>query len=501
MANRVATPGVYVIEKTSFAKSAISLPTAVPAFIGYTEKAVINGKSLINLPTPVRSLSEFETLYGMGPKHLFELSTSEEGDFDLEIDNKKYLLGLKSTRFFLYDSLRFYFANGGGLAFIVSTGTYSAPDGTVNGVTKSEILAGLQSIESQPDPTLIVIPDLMNLTAPSAVDIQQQMLAQSSKLQNRFALLDVFNGNVSRTFGKDDIVNIFRDKIGTNALAYGAAYYPFVQTSIVDSDELSFTNVINKELLIEILGIEAAQINSNQRKIDEINNELSKIQKEGIDPKGIHKTLKVVCPSYLILLDQMGAKLNILPPSGGVAGLIARVDDTRGVWKAPANEPILAVTAPVVRLTNEEQEDLNICVSGKSVNAIRYFPGEGCLVWGARTLDGNSQDYRYINVRRTLSYIEQSIKNAARAYVFEPNNSSTWVSIRASITAFLTGFWQSGGLAGGAVSDAFEVNVGLGTSMTSEDIIEGMLKVSVKVALLRPAEFIVITFEQRMQTS
>jgi len=132
---------------------------------------------------------------------------------------------------------------------------------------------------------------------------------------------------------------------------------------------------------------------------------------------------------------------------------------------------------------------------------IRTFAGRGIRVWGARTLDGNSQDWRYINVRRSLIMIEQSIKNSVEAYVFEVNTARTWLKVRTSIENFLTEVWKAGTLAGATPSDAFEVGVGLGATMTPVDILEGVMRVSIKVAITRPAEFIELTFEQKMQES
>ena len=125
----------------------------------------------------------------------------------------------------------------------------------------------------------------------------------------------------------------------------------------------------------------------------------------------------------------------------------------------------------------------------------------GTLVWGARTLDGNSLDWRYINVRRTMIMIEESIRLAAKAYVFEPNTAQTWVTIRSMIENFLTSVWKAGGLAGAVPTDAFSVHVGLGETMTPVDILEGKLLITVLVAVTRPAEFIEITFQQQMQKS
>jgi len=160
------------------------------------------------------------------------------------------------------------------------------------------------------------------------------------------------------------------------------------------------------------------------------------------------------------------------------------------------------VNAPSVNISGEQQQSLNVDVmAGKSVNVIRPFPGIGTLVWGGRTLDGNSQDWRYINVRRTLIMIEQSLKLATRAYVFEPNDAGTWVTVSSMINNFLFNLWKEGALAGAAPEQAYNVQIGLGATMTPNDILDGIMRISVKVAIVRPAEFIVITFQQQQQQS
>ena len=152
-------------------------------------------------------------------------------------------------------------------------------------------------------------------------------------------------------------------------------------------------------------------------------------------------------------------------------------------------------------IDDKEQEDLNAPMNGKAINVIRAFQGEGIKVWGARTLDGNSLDWRYINVRRTLLFLEESVKNAARAYVFELNDAGTWINMKSMIENFLRGIWKRGGLAGATPEDAYEVHVGLGDTMTAEDILEGIMRITVLVAVTHPAEFIEITFQQQAQKS
>jgi hypothetical protein len=197
----------------------------------------------------------------------------------------------------------------------------------------------------------------------------------------------------------------------------------------------------------------------------------------------------------------MKDNLNIMPLSPAMAGIYAMVDNSINIAKAPANVSVGSVVSPMVSITQDGQEDLNLPLNGKAINAIRTFQGKGTLVWGARTLDGNSQDWRYVSVRRTMTFLEQSVKMAAERYVFEPNNATTWTSLQAMVTNFLNNQWQGGILAGNTPDDAFSVEIGLGVTMTPNDILDGLLKLTVKVAITRPAEFIVITFQQQQQKS
>ena len=116
-------------------------------------------------------------------------------------------------------------------------------------------------------------------------------------------------------------------------------------------------------------------------------------------------------------------------------------------------------------------------------------------------MDGNSQDWRYVNIRRTMIFLQESIKNASRVYVFEPNEANTWLNIKSMISSFLCSVWKRGGLAGSTPEDAYEVHVGLGDTMTGDDILNGIMRITVLVAIIRPAEFIEITFQQQMQKS
>lgn len=197
------------------------------------------------------------------------------------------------------------------------------------------------------------------------------------------------------------------------------------------------------------------------------------------------------------------AKLYIkMPPSSALAGVYARVDRDRGVWKAPANVGLNYVIKPSLKITNDMQDGLNVdTVAGKSINAIRSFTGKGTLVWGARTLAGNDNEWRYVSVRRFFNMVEESVKKATAQFVFEPNDANTWVKVRAMIENFLILQWRAGALAGAKPDDAFYVRVGLGQTMTADDILNGYMHVEIGLAVVRPAEFIVLKFSHKLQQS
>jgi hypothetical protein len=197
-------------------------------------------------------------------------------------------------------------------------------------------------------------------------------------------------------------------------------------------------------------------------------------------------------------LDQLPL---VLPSSPLVLGQYARTDNTRGVWKAPANVALASVIKPTLKITHDQQANLNVDTSGKSVNAIRSFTGKGTLIWGTRTLAGNDNEWRYIPVRRFFNMAEESIKKATEQFVFEPNDANTWIKVRAMIENFLILQWRAGALAGAKPEQAFYVRVGLNETMTALDILEGRMIVEIGMAVVRPAEFIILKFSHKMQES
>lgn len=192
----------------------------------------------------------------------------------------------------------------------------------------------------------------------------------------------------------------------------------------------------------------------------------------------------------------------LLPPSSSMAGIYAQTDRNRGVWKAPANLSVSSVIAPTQKIDNDIQDGLNVdVVAGKSINALRAFAGKGTMVWGARTLAGNDNEWRYISVRRFFNFVEESVKKSTEVFIFEPNDANTWVRVQAMIENFLILQWRAGALAGAKPAHAFYVEVGLGETMTALDILEGRMIVEIGMAVVRPAEFNILRFSHKMQES
>ena len=207
-------------------------------------------------------------------------------------------------------------------------------------------------------------------------------------------------------------------------------------------------------------------------------------------------------PALKSIKNAIAGEYIVLPPSAAIAGVYARTDANRGVWKAPANTSLNSVVDVTHLIDHDDQQGLNVdTVAGKSINAIRPFTGKGIMVWGARTLAGNDNEWRYVPVRRFFNMVEESVKKATEQFVFESNDANTWVKVRAMIENFLNLQWRAGALAGAKPNDAFYVRVGLGETMTAEDILNGIMAIEIGMAVVRPAEFIILKFSHKMQES
>jgi len=594
-------PGVYIQELNAFGNTVAPVATAVPAFIGYTPQAPYQDKFYLNQAVKITSFEEFKEIYMLpdsarqyNPQYYLVEEKAQHGSgSNLVINGKHYaVVPDPNTIYYLYNSMRLFYQNGGGDAYIVSVGTYGPPSGRAGipgqqivnpNVSLSELEAGLELLKNETEPTMYIIPEATLLNVEENATLMQSMLLQADEMRTAVCIFDIIGGRNPDPVHYTDDIETFREGTGSTGLNYGVSYYPFVETTIMKATELDYTNLFGgevtllepllnppdnpnpkagsilettqgkleptlvrncaSELTIDYNDCTAATVGNNGGlstcKDDEVlvtdNNSINTTAiccsrgalshsfrcdppdqpdnpvrsiagKRGSgDPTPLatrqhHSALTKASRTYVTIMEHVLSEANVLPPSGGMAGVYTVNDNMSGVWHTPANVGMAGVVGLPIELSDSQQADLNMeAVSGKSVNPIRVINGRGILVWGARTLDGNSQDWRYVSARRTITFIEQSIKNAIQPYVFESNDAKAWVNVKSMLNSFLTELWKQGGLQGARASDAFQVDVGLGSTMTAEDILNGFMRITVKVALIRPGEFIEITIEQKMQ--
>jgi phage tail sheath protein FI len=450
------TPDVYVEEISVFPPSVAEVETAIPAFIGYTEKAAkvaagdLNGK-----PTKIYSLKEFEDYYGL----------PEDDAIAVAVDTVTGAVTVTepAVTYLLYYSVKMFFDNGGGKCYIVSVGGYEAPAA----LDIADFQAGLNAVALEDEPTLIVIPEAVKLGTADYTALVTAVLLQCGTLKDRFGIFDIREGGIALDAAA---LGTNRGFFGTNNLKYGAAYYPFLRTTMnyfVNEEESNVDVAVDGGAAVDLSTLRTSSTTA-----------------------------------YNLVKAGLKDHFLVLPPSGAVAGVYAATDTNRGVWKAPANVSLADVIEPVIKLDNVRQDDLNVdATSGKSINALRAFAGKGTLVWGARTLAGNDNEWRYISVRRFFNMVEESVKKSTYWAVFEPNDANTWVKVRGMIENYLTQKWREGALAGATTKDAFFVRCGLGVTMSAQDILEGRMIVEIGMAVVRPAEFIILRFSHKLQTS
>jgi phage tail sheath protein FI len=452
------TPGVYVEEISTFPPSVAEVATAIPAFIGYTEK----GAAATVKVAQINTLLEYEQAFGKPKPTAF--STTAAGVV------KPLTSNLPETP--LWYAINLYFQNGGGRCYVVSV------DNHTTAPVADRYLAGLTALEAEDEPTLIVMPGAVAMAQADFNSVGQAALAHCRKMGDRFAILDVKGGDVAA----------FRDGIGANDLMYGAAYHPYVKTALLHAyDEAAVT-------------IEEAAATTPATTTTTTTTTTTPPATTTPPPATTLASLKTSNTArYNDIKKQLADQRIELPPSAAMAGIYARVDRQRGVWKAPANVSLSSVIGPTVQITSDQQELFNIdATSGKSINAIRAFIGKGTMVWGGRTLAGNDNEWRYVNVRRLFIMIEESAKKATAFAVFEANDASTWLKVKGMLESYLYGLWEQGALQGSKPESAFYVNVGLGKTMTAQDVLEGRMIVEIGIAAVRPAEFIVLKFSHKL---
>ncbi|WP_340105909.1 phage tail sheath family protein [Rhodohalobacter sp. 8-1] len=583
------TPGVYIEEISTLPASVAAVATAIPAFVGYTQKKERNGETILDA-TPVRitSMLEYQEIFGMPFDEQYAITLSPNPD-DPDITDISIPEPSGVSPYLLYYQLQMFYANGGGPCHVVSVGTYVDAPASSSDISVGDLEAGITALEQEDEPTLLVVPEAVHLDSTDRTTIHNQLLAQCNKLQDRFAIMDALANPDTNTVVQDAAA--FRDEVGTSNLKYGASYYPSLKTSlnryyndasvlITDNRptagegpyHLSSLKVIGEgdnyavgqisfsgnDVVGDVFDIDgetfeavasegddpvtgdhgfvrgsgpATTAASLLEAIREAGNENYTAERsaeiitltataEGTAGAGIvltytdngggeasvsgNGTFEIIDPDktlYNRIKNRLDRSVELYP-SGAMAGIYARVDRQRGVWKAPANVSVNRVREPGLPISSQDQEGLNVdATTGKSINAIRQFAGKGTMVWGARTLAGNDNEWRYIPVRRLFIFVEESIEKATEFVVFEPNDAKTWLRVKSMIENFLAKLWRDGALAGATPDEAFFVKVGLGQTMTPLDILEGRMIIEVGLAAVRPAEFIILKFSHKLQES
>lgn len=459
------TPGVYVLEKNSFGSSIVANATAVPMFIGFTEKAVdkigenrpfIKGSTSVVEPVLISSALEYAQYFGGADTNGQLLVTCDAGNealgpYKVSFD-ADYAPGL------LHPSVLNYFGNGGGSCYIVSTGDYTTDIATYD--PAADLASFEIAIELAEITTLILPTDMIRCGAAKYYDIATKLVTSCAAGDKKkyFSILDVVptDPNSSVYDSADSVA--YRVGMVSDSTSYAAAYFPYLKSLTA----YSYADITK----VKLNGAE-------------------------LDPATIPNSTIESVKAFL------ATNYINMPSSPFMAGIYSKLDNASGVWTPPANTAPSGVTGPVVNITNTDQQNLNVDgASGKSINAIRSFTGKGTLVWGARTNDGNSLDWRYINVRRLFMAMENDISQALEAYVFKPNVHNTWVEVKTMIESYLFGLYGDGAFAGTTPETSYNVSIGVGETMTDEDVLNGYMRASIQVAPVRPAEFIVLTFSQ-----
>jgi phage tail sheath protein FI len=575
-------PGVYTQEVPTLPPTVAIVQSAVPVFIGYTEKAKRKGEDLTNKAIRIKSMREYEEWFGGAKKVKIEVGVDERDT------TKPPLVEIKKVtenKLKMHYALQLYYANGGGPCFIYSVGAYTAdggsPDANKFDISKKPKLE--KALKLAKDITILLFPDAIGLDNYNT--IISSALMHCEKMKNRVTIIDMENGGkVSSSVAEDATAFQGEMPSDTTLKKYGMAYYPFLETGLsysYDSEYITISEYesppsnppsvdieANKKIATDAkkeadeahtdavkakndfegklkVAIDAAK-NAKKAKTEADKNpadsDLVKAAKDAEESANKAKndadtadtakkkaqekadkakeswvnaakaanqlvgfSMKDLEISQNTLFNAIKDAIRrypvTMPPSPAIAGIYVRTDATQGPWKAPANTGVYGTIKPSIELDDDDHATLNAPDNGKAINAIRDYPGRGILVYGARTLAGNDLEWRYVNVRRTFCFIEDTIARSMQDFVFASNNQQTWIKVRAMINAFLNRIWKAGGLYGATPEDAYEVLIGEPDTMTVEDVLSGIMRVVIRVAVVRPAEFIVLEYEHKFELS
>jgi hypothetical protein len=330
-------------------------------------------------------------------------------------------------------------------------------------------------------------PQFVELIIPEAMDMPLAEIAprtqeQSLKIENKVLAPPTpsdFQGNVTDRTGIEGLVGVD----DATMLVIPDLMTPMPGQSQVDLDTIKAVHTM-MIAHCEQMGDRIAILDSPPDMMPQ------EIHKWRMETAGYDSSYATLYYPWIQVNDPLTDRPKAIPPSGHLAGLWARNDNTRGVHKAPANEIVLGATGITYNVSKGEQDVLNPA----GVNCIRAFPGRGIRVWGARTLSSDPA-WRYINVRRLFNYVKKSIENGTQWVVFEPNEPRLWARVRNSISSFLSIVWRDGALFGLSADKAYFVKCDEELNpLESRDM--GRLVIEIGIAPVKPAEFVIIRISQ-----
>lgn len=406
-------------------------------------------------PKRINSLTGYEKYFGTAPEEIIKISVHESrhADADEPADRQIEIRCNVPPTHKLYYHMQMYFANSGGACYIISVGDAAASE-----VRIADLLAGLEVSKRCKDATLIVCPQIEGLPPGDAAAFYQAALRQADELGDRFAIFDCFDN--------DDAMMV-REVVGLRHLSYGAVYHPYLKTTF---PVLYDRNKIGIEYIVD------GNPDTGARQLSEL-------------PAGLKEAVT----------DELKRLTISLPPSSAISGMYCRNDMLRKVWAAPADVVLSNVLRPATEIDGKGQAaHIADAMTGKSINVIRAIPKKGAVVIGARTLAGNDRDWKFISMRRLFIMIESSIRKSVALFSSEANNGKTWVEIQLLIENFLMSLWYKGVLQGADPDRAYFVKVGLGETMTKQDVSDNRLIVDIGLAPVIPSEFIRFKIVQQM---
>jgi uncharacterized protein len=494
------SPGVYVEEVSSASKPIEGVGTAVAAFVGMAAKGPVNQPTLItNWTQYVQNFGDItagaylgHAVYGFfqnggGTCYVIRIGAGNGTDSDqVEQSSARARIGDLVVRAL----------EAGQAGNDISIEVGEAPEGSPEGSVRVVIRKGDDTEEHEALPlsgkgSLVTTLNRSRLVRvevdPSVGQLESLPHGTTTLSGGELVQVDVRQSQLS----PDDYVGDSADRTGFGGLetipevtmvAVPDAMTAF-QQGVIDLEGLKAVQlamVAHCELMGNRVAILDAPPSMNAQQVKDWR----------VDQAGYDSKFAALYWPWIKVFDPATGDNVFIPPSGHMAGIWGRNDDTRGVHKAPANEVVRGAIDLELKLSKGEHDMLNPV----GVNCIRAFPGQGIRVWGARTLSSDPE-WKYVNVRRLFNYLEDSILNGTQWAVFEPNDNALWAKLRRSIAAFLVMEWRKGALFGLTPSEAFFVKCDSETN-PAEAIDVGQVTCEIGVAPVKPAEFVIFRLAQ-----